>query len=142
MGGRLNGCPDVEPTAENSLVPFLIAVLVLAAYRLKIAPDKLYDLSLNLLIALATIISIKLVENKNLPNSLAKNAKRLASYSYTLYLTHYTVLVSLSFLAGWTRFFIVFFLSNAIALGMYYLFERHHKMPSKVIRNKLSLNPA
>ncbi len=123
-------------------LPFLLAVLALAAYRLKIAPDKFYDLALNLLIALAVIVSIKFVEDKEFSASFSKFSKWLASYSYTLYLTHYTVLVSLSFLTGWTRVFTVFFLSNAIALGMYYLFERHHKKVSLLIRRKSALKPA
>lgn len=53
----------------------------------------------------------------------------LAGFSFTLYLVHYTILVALEkhLGAGEGSFWAGFAVSNAIALGLSHLTERHHK---------------
>lgn len=118
----------------------LFAVFViLSLYRYRIAPDEFYDLKLNLLMAMALFSALKAVENWQIHGWIISVSSGLAAFSYTLYLTHYTVMVSLSGLHGFARIAVVFVVANAVAVALYFLFERHYKKVAVWMR---SLSPA
>jgi len=69
-----------------------------------------------------------------LPSWLSRLVDRLADYSYSLYLTHFTVLIwfSLNLPSAGHRdpvlFATVIITANAVALGFWFLFERHYPL--------------
>jgi peptidoglycan/LPS O-acetylase OafA/YrhL len=50
-----------------------------------------------------------------------------AAYSYTLYLTHYTVMSAISIQSGWARTVVTFVVANIVAIALYFAFERHYR---------------
>ena len=109
-----------------------------AAYRLLVAKGDFYDLSFALDLALAFIFLLRLVENWKWIERFEGPITFLAAYSYTLYLTHYTVMSSISFLTGFSRVIVVIISANALAIAMWWLFERHHRAIASALKARLA----
>lgn len=79
---------------------------------------------------------------KAVPAGLARSIQFLAAYSYSLYLTHNTVLVifreHLKGLAPWLVIGLAVVAAHLVAYGLYLLFERHHKQVAKHLRPRLA----
>lgn len=72
-------------------------------------------------------------------NNKAVLYRYLAGYSYTLFLTHYTVLywIQKAGISGVRGFVLSFFLANLVALMIARYTERHHKAVSRIL-NKIT----
>lgn len=117
--------------------PWILVVALLAylcVYRLQIAKDGFYDLSFNLLLAATIIAAVKGIELVRIPAWIAKASAALAAFSYTLYLTHYTVMVAFASLNGRTRVLVVLVVANLVAVAMYFAFERHHRAVARWLK--------
>lgn len=107
---------------------FLFAgFLALALYRYRIAPDEFYDLKLNLLMATSLFCAIKALEDVSIPDWIGRCGSAIAAYSYTLYLTHYTVMSVIPVQSAWARTLITFVVANIVAIVVYFAFERHYR---------------
>lgn len=107
------------------------AILVL--YRYRIAADEFYDLRLNLLLGVLIFSGLKTVESMQALRWFTPIAAGLAAYSYTLYLTHYTVMALIPG-AGMSRVVLVFFVANFVAICLYFAFERHHRILGEAMK--------
>jgi len=84
------------------------------------------SLALILYLALSSLQSNGIVIPRALESTIVFNA----DISYMLYLVHYTLLDILYVwrgAGGWTSVLMGFFLSNLVAVVMYFAFDRHHK---------------
>jgi len=76
------------------------------------------------------------------PAGLARGIQFVAAYSYSLYLTHNTVLVifreQLQGLDRWLVIGLAVVAAHLVAYGLYQLFERHHKQVSRWLRPRLA----
>jgi len=124
--------PRLHPTADALLFS---AFALTAAYRLVLVQGNFYDLELSLLLALTLVFGLKLVEGWNWLNRLEKPIAGLAAYSYTIYLTHYTVMSAVTFSHGITRVLAVIIAANLVALVMYWLFERHYRTVASALKS-------
>jgi peptidoglycan/LPS O-acetylase OafA/YrhL len=72
--------------------------------------------------------------------TFGKLSRGLASYSYSLYLVHNTVLVAVyeHSRAQFVDFIVAVILAHIVAVFCYFLFEKHHKKISRVIQPLLS----
>ncbi|EJL79759.1 putative acyltransferase [Polaromonas sp. CF318] len=115
------------------------SVLCLQRYRLATGQtpglSQFYDLRLGLLMAAALFSGFKAVEGWTLPEWVHRASAGLASYSFTLYLTHLTVLEALHGLNGWVKVVSVFVVANLVAIAMYFAFERHHRTVREWIKS-------
>jgi peptidoglycan/LPS O-acetylase OafA/YrhL len=76
----------------------------------------------------------------SVPRWAGRLLDRLAGYSYSLYLTHYTVLIA--FALNWPSaehrapltFAVLFVTANAVALCFWFLFERHYPMLARLAK--------
>lgn len=121
----------VLPRMDRSLPWWGIAIMlaVLAGVRLVVVQGNFYELQFGALVALVFVTGLKAAERWNGLMMVGGVAKFIAAYSYTLYLTHYTVMsiISDQVLDGWPRVVVVFLVANVVAIGMWTLFERHHR---------------
>ena len=113
------------------------ALLLLATCRLLATQGNFYDLPFSLLLAIGLAFALRLVENWKWIECCETPIKFLAAYSYTLYLTHYTVMEAMSFLSGFSRVITVIVSANAIAIAMWWLFERHHPAVASAVKANL-----
>src|ERR1700710_2745776 len=77
------------------------------------------------------------------PAAIARVVGFVAGYSYSLYLTHHTILEFLSVrLAGEVSdrslFWIAIATANIVAVGFWYLFERHHRQLAGILKEFLA----
>lgn len=77
------------------------------------------------------------------PRPVGQIAGFVAGYSYSLYLTHHTIIEFLSFrLSGEVSdvalFWIAIAVSNIVAIGFWYLFERHHRHLARILKESLA----
>jgi peptidoglycan/LPS O-acetylase OafA/YrhL len=77
------------------------------------------------------------------PKAVERSVGFVAGYSYSLYLTHHTILEFLSIrLSGVVGnaaiFWIAIAASNVVAIGFWYLFERHHRHLARILRDSLA----
>lgn len=90
-----------------------------------------YDTGLEMLIGMLMLGVLSTLEAiARLPAFLRSTCKFLASYSFSLYLVHNTTLIVLrdAFPSGsMTGMCIAFVTSHLVALGCYWLFERHYR---------------
>ncbi|QEE43652.1 acyltransferase (plasmid) [Rhizobium sp. WL3] len=105
----------------------------LCIYRYKIAPDEFYDVRLGLLLAVTFFTGLLAVQNVTWPRWVAVTSAAVASYSYSLYLIHYTVMVAIPG-EGLIRVALVYLASNVIAVVLYWLFERHHRHVANALK--------
>lgn len=113
------------------------AVLLLATYRLITAQGNFYDLPFSLLLAIGIAFTLRLVENWSWIERFEAPITLLAAYSYTLYLTHYTIMEAISFTSGFPRVIVVTVSANAVAVCMWWLFERHHREIATALKSRL-----
>lgn len=79
-----------------------------------------------------------------LPRGISRLIDWLAGYSYSLYLTHYTMLtlfvLRLPAENRWDpgRFLLLFVTANAVALGFWFLFERHYPVLARQAKAALA----
>ena len=100
-----------------------------ALFRIIAVDWHFYDVHFALLLAAFMASSLVAIERDEWSERSATFAKLLAAYSYTLYLTHYTVMTAISdeLLQGATRVAAVVVISNLVAISLWWLFERHHR---------------
>lgn len=116
-----------------------IAGGVLAHKKLELAQGSFYDLQFSLLLGFTLVCALKAVERWDWLALIEKPVTFVAGFSYTLYLTHYTVMSSVVFEgAPHTRVWIIFILSNALAITMWFLFERHHRTVARWLKARVS----
>jgi peptidoglycan/LPS O-acetylase OafA/YrhL len=81
-----------------------------------------------------------------LPGIFRKPAEFLASYSYSLYLVHNTILVLVAHFMtsgnGWTKFVVGAVLAHAAAMLIYWLFERHYRQVGSALKRRFSAKAA
>lgn len=127
-----------------SLMLFIAAIsIILIIYRWKIVHGEFYDLSLNLLIGIVFFCCVELMRDVNFSRVYKLNlqavAKWLGNISYSLYLTHYTVLTIIqSDFYFLPRELLVILIANLVGLIFFFTFERHHKKIAAYIREKLN----
>jgi peptidoglycan/LPS O-acetylase OafA/YrhL len=119
------------------VVTVAIAVRIADAFLFRVAElyrggFRFYDLVTILLIFAAVACVFLLVAEARLPRWLIASAAFLASYSYSLYLVHLTMLVAFEVLRWetgnpWWDFALYLLAPNAVALLLYVAFERHYK---------------
>ncbi|MDB5405590.1 MAG: Acyltransferase family protein [Rhodospirillales bacterium] len=73
------------------------------------------------------------------PKSIERGVGFVAGYSYSLYLTHHTILEFLSVrlsgeVANAALFWMAIVMSNVVAIGFWYLFERHHRQMARFLK--------
>jgi len=78
-----------------------------------------------------------------MPRPVERIAGFVAGYSYSLYLTHHTILEFLSVrlsgeLSDAALFWISIAASNIVAIGFWYLFERHHRHLARILKDSLA----
>jgi len=122
-------------TPANALLAS--ALVLLASYRLFAVQGNFYDLAFCLLLAIALVFVLWLVENWKWIERFETPIMFLAAYSYTLYLTHYTVMEAISFENGVSRVILVIISANAVAIAMWWLFERHHRAIASTLKANL-----
>lgn len=114
-------------------ISLLLGILTTA--RLIPARDsEFYDLSLILLLAALLCTILKAMEAVRVHRVVAKAGAFLAAISYSLYLTHYTVLALTAPLDGATRVAVAVLAGNAVAIGMWWMFERHYRDVARWLR--------
>lgn len=120
-------CAHVQQTRDLALLKsawadiLAVAMVVLAALMYYYTKQA-YDLPAGIVLSLALFL-FTARSRPNAPRllSLKTVAHRLAGYSFTLFLTHYTVLIALQtalHLGGWSGVVISFILANLIAYGI------------------------
>jgi peptidoglycan/LPS O-acetylase OafA/YrhL len=77
------------------------------------------------------------------PKPVERAVGFVAGYSYSLYLTHHTVLEFLSVrlsggMSDAALFWIAIASSNVVAIGFWCLFERHHRHLARILRDSLA----
>lgn len=118
--------------------PWAIVFLLttpLAIYRLAIVGGGIYDLHLQLLCSVSMISFVVIIKNVQLPRWSLNISKWIASYSFSLYLVHYTIMEI--FISHPMGGLITFFVSNAVAILMYAIFERHHRAFSAWVKRRV-----
>lgn len=130
----------ILPHANRNL-PWLALCTILACciiWRLLVVGGEFYDLQLNLLLIALIGSTLLLIEKWNWLGIFQNSASFFAGYSYTLYLTHYTVM-SIIDLSGKIHIFLTFVCSNIVAIILWYLFESRTKTISRALKAKLKL---
>jgi peptidoglycan/LPS O-acetylase OafA/YrhL len=116
---------------QIGVVVVLAASICLFGRGLKIGWN-FQDIGLVLCEALMIVGALSVMDGiRLLPRSIRVACTFLASYSYSLYLVHNTVLIvmlhSLSSVLGWATLPLALVLSHLIAFALYVLFERHYR---------------
>lgn len=99
-----------------------------------------YDMQVDVLIAIA-FFGMLIVANAmtSPPASVTKVAAALASYSYTLYLSHNVILIivreKFAGLGVHGGMVVAILASHAIAIGLYFLFERHYHRVGRRVKD-------
>jgi len=119
-------------------------VLILAiGYRILAFP-KIYDVGIAILFTIVLFIFF------NIPNGVKKIilnrlfsrfSRFIASFSYSLYLIHYSLLelfLSMDLDLTILSFLILFFVINTLSFIFYLLFERNNVIFRKFLKNKLA----
>lgn len=127
------------PRLDNTRADAVLAsaVLLLATCRLFAVQGNFYDLPFSLLVAIFLVFALRVVENWKWIESVEAPIKFLACYSYTLYLTHYTVMTLMRSLQGMSLVLTVIAAANVMAIAMWWLFERHHRAVASVLKATL-----
>jgi peptidoglycan/LPS O-acetylase OafA/YrhL len=78
-----------------------------------------------------------------MPRVIERAVGFIAGYSYSLYLTHHTILEFLSVrlsgeIGDRALFWIAIVTSNLVAIGFWYLFERHHRQLAQILKDFLA----
>ena len=80
-----------------------------------------------------------------LPWFMRKSCSLAASYSYSLYLTHNTVLILVWHLASGrmtpTVLILAFVAMHAVGIIVYLAFERHHRQVGALLKRRMGLRP-
>jgi peptidoglycan/LPS O-acetylase OafA/YrhL len=102
------------------------------------------ELQFSLFLAISLFATLFLLKNIQKVNIVIKKACTfIADYSYSLYLTHSTVLTYIYIKYPGHDYDMQFFLiaigvCNIIAIVFWYLFERHHRKVAKFLKKKFS----
>src|SRR5262249_11923104 len=113
------------------------ALLLLASYRLVAVQGNFYDLPFALLLATSLVFALRVVENWKWVEGTEAPITFFAGYSYTLYLTHYTVMTAMRSLDGMALVLTVTAAANLLAIAMWWLFERHHRAVASALKTTL-----
>ena len=116
--------------------------LLCAGGRLADVGFKSYDMHLNLLTAMIFFGLVMVLSGfDRLPGLIARPTAFLAGYSYSLYLVHNTVLIVFhERFAGVSlevRFVVAMIVAHLVAIGAYYLFERHYHAVGRYLKEHL-----
>jgi peptidoglycan/LPS O-acetylase OafA/YrhL len=121
------------------------AALVAMGGRLFANHFEVSELQFGLFLALFIFASLFAcgASRRAVPKVLERSVGFVAGYSYSLYLTHHTLLEFLSIrlsgeLSDGTLFWIAIALSNVVAIGFWYLFERHHRQLARILKDFLA----
>lgn len=123
------GCASMLLARADRRMPwFAIAMIIaiLAFWRLLVRGGEVYDLEFGLILVALLIAGLLAVERWDWLHVIERPATALAAYSFSLYLTHYTVLALIRG-KGMTRVVLIFLVANLLAIAMWWLFERHHR---------------
>ncbi|MFY0690126.1 MAG: acyltransferase [Cyclobacteriaceae bacterium] len=116
----------LERFKKKSSLSLLIVVIISALGRLFVVLD-VYDPIFAALIFIALTLCIYIFDGVKFNRATTRIIKFTASYSYTLYLLHYTILmfliINLPNLSNWETFTLFVVLSNLIALLVGYSLE-------------------
>ncbi len=131
----------------SQLVTGTLSCTVLTVVRLAFNSLEFYDLAFGLILGGAFLFSIELASRPGTFSIFLTSAsgwtKRLGSFSYSLYLVHYTIclfiITKLPNLSGLTSFFFMFISSNIVALLLYALFQRHYRTVGIYCKPKLKI---
>ncbi len=130
---------------KDSLTIVTIMIILLLSFWYRFFPDnakEIYDVGLaaNLTFILYVILNLPQTKFVNgTCNVISKFAKFLASYSYSLYLLHYTII----FLAikviklpvSSYGFILIFISSNIVSYAFYWAFERNYMLFRQILKS-------
>ncbi len=121
-----------------------LLMLILCLVRLKISGDA-YDMIASILFGLATFFGVARLQQRegNLLLRLERSIRLVAGYSFTLFLTHYSIILLVDLLmpgGGWLPFLISIPLSNAIALAVALPTEMQHRRLARLLRKRFGSN--
>ncbi|TCQ03034.1 acyltransferase [Sphingomonas sp. PP-CC-3A-396] len=116
--------------------------LLCAAGRIADAGFKSYDMHMNLLAAMIFFGMVMIVSAfERWPSLIARPIAFLASYSYSLYLVHNTVIIvfheRFQGISPEVRFVSGMIVAHVIAIVAYYLFERHYHAVGRYLKMRL-----
>lgn len=117
-----------------------VGAFVLAVCRLYLVKLTFFDAPFALLLALGVFCLLQAAVHERWASTLlalsAPMGRALASFSYTLYLTHLTIVTALRahIEAGTTGFLLSLIAANATAVLLYWAFERHYKTVAAFFR--------
>ncbi|MBI5716118.1 MAG: acyltransferase [Burkholderiales bacterium] len=102
-----------------------------------------YELQTAALIAMLVFgVLIGLARVPSVPPLLERGCRFLASYSYSLYLIHNTVLIAAfeatQDMPRWLSIPLGVLLSHAVAIALYWAFERHHRRVAQWLRPRFA----
>ena len=129
-----------------SIVLVSIVVRVVDAFMFRGAAEtgfRFYDLITTMLLLVAFSCVYLMIEDMHFPARLVKVGSILASYSYSLYLVHLTVLIAFEVLE-WKSgnrlfdFALYLLVPNAIGLLWFVVFEQHYKSLQRWTRRRFS----
>jgi peptidoglycan/LPS O-acetylase OafA/YrhL len=123
------------PKAPWTLLTVFFAYLIIQRHPFAI--NEYYDLMLGIQIATLMFCALQAIKNLKFPLIVERFATWIAAYSYTLYLIHYSVMVAVPKTAPWLHAGTVLVLSNAVAIVLYFMFERHYKVVAAAARKAI-----
>lgn len=130
--------------AKIGLVLTLFGAVALAGKIAKTSFDP-HDLQTDFFMACILFGATFLLSESRLPSFFHKIALALASYSYSLYLVHNTVLIVVKEHSSVTylSYGLSIVLAHCISIAAYLVFERHHRHVSRFVRPFMSrlVNP-
>jgi peptidoglycan/LPS O-acetylase OafA/YrhL len=106
------------------------AIVSALGYAATTDPFHEYDFRGYLLLATAFASIVAASQSNNLLAPARRWIGFFADYSFTLYLTHHTIMTCMFFqqYRGWLPFFVSIAVSNILAIGLAYFGERRHKI--------------
>ena len=139
-----------ERPGGRALVALAVAMLALfVVVRLYVNELKVYELQLGLLVTALLFLVYHLVgaSGATLPVAVRTVPRFIAAFSYSLYLTHFTVLTYLltrvadGALDRSAALWLCLVGSNLVAIVFWWLFERHHRALGRAFLERFRLRP-
>lgn len=99
-----------------------------------------YDIPLNVFMMSSLLGAAILLHDAPMPKWLVRVAELVAAYSYSLYLTHNTIIVLFKEHVGWQSglgILCVLAVTQVVAIAFYFVFERHYKSVGRLLRQYL-----
>jgi peptidoglycan/LPS O-acetylase OafA/YrhL len=151
--GAVAGCAQARLSASGSQRTGWLAFWLVAfgaaglTGRVAKAGFDAYELQTVALVAMMVFgVLVGLARVPSVPPLLDRACRMLASYSYSLYLIHNTVLIlvfeATQGMSRWVSIPLGLLLSHAVAIALYLAFERHHRRVAAWLRPRFTRDMA